>query len=141
MSITQAQGSKIKTQSDNAKLKAENTLKIRTYKFSLNIIGLINRLPQKKGYYSIADQLVRSATSIGANQIEAKSSSSRKEYIKYFEISLKSANETKYWLCLIRDSCPEIKDICLAYLAEVGELSKMLASSILTLKGKKSGQF
>lgn len=68
--------------------------------------------------------------------MEAKSSSSKREFVKYYEIALKSANESKYWLCLLRDSYKDIKPICETHLDELKEISTMLASSILTLKGK-----
>jgi len=44
----------------------------------------------------MTDQLLRSATSIGANVMEAKSASSKRDFIKFYEIALKSANEIKY---------------------------------------------
>jgi four helix bundle protein len=55
-------------------------------------------------FHSIFDQLIRSATSIGANVVEDDSGSSKKDFANFFKIALKSANETKYWLCLIRDT-------------------------------------
>ena len=113
-------------------------LKNRAYKFSVNIILFVEEAMQnRKIYYSMTDQLLRSATSIGANIVEAKSSSSKKEFVRYFEIALKSANETKYWLCLFRDAlkCDKTKTDDL--IREADEISKMLASSILTMKGKK----
>jgi len=68
-----------KTQSHNANLKSNN-LKVRTYSFSLKIIKFINKLPNKRGFWSIGDQLLRSATFIGANIIEAQASSSKREF-------------------------------------------------------------
>jgi four helix bundle protein len=47
---------------------------------------------------------MRSAMSIGANLIKARALSSRLEFKKFYEIALKSANETKYWLGLLRDA-------------------------------------
>ena len=85
----------------------------------------------------ISDQLLRSATSIGANIVEAKSSSSKRDFIKFFEIALKSANETKYWLGLLRDATEADKDKVNYLLREVEEISKMLGSSLLTMKDKK----
>jgi four helix bundle protein len=58
----------------------------RTYKFSLDIIELTNNLPNKRSAWIIADQLIRSATSIGANHIEAKGASSRLEYNLNFKL-------------------------------------------------------
>ena len=94
-------------------------------------------LPEKKVYWIISDQLLRAATSIGANVVEAKSSSSRKDFIKFYEIALKSANETKYWLGLLRDATQIDKDKINQFLAETEEIANMLGSSLLTLKNKR----
>lgn len=53
---------------------------------------------------------MRSGTSVGANLVEATSSSSKLEFKKFHEIALKSANETKYWLGLLRDSAKADKE-------------------------------
>lgn len=111
--------------------------KLRAYRFSLQIIAFISTFPDKRIYWVIGDQLLRSSTSIGANIVEAKSSSSRREFIKYYEIALKSANETMYWLCLLRDSGLVSKESVAPVLKEAVELSKMIGSSLLTLKGKR----
>lgn len=77
---------------------------------------------------------MRSAVSIGANVVEAKNSSSRLEFKRYYEIALKSSNESKYWMCLFRDGF-EIKDEELnKLLKEADDVSKILASSVLKLK-------
>lgn len=68
--------------------------------------------------------------------IEAKASSSKREFIKYYEIALKSANETKYWLYLLRDSYKELSIKTQKLLDETTEICNMLGSSVLTLKGK-----
>lgn len=112
-------------------------LKVRIYDFSLSIIKFVNNLPNKRAFWSIGDQLLRSSTSIGANIIEAKASSSRKEFIRYYEIALKSANESKYWLNLLKDSCSNMESSCKELLLELDEICRMLNSSVLTLKGKK----
>ena len=85
----------------------------------------------------ISDQLLRSATSIGANIVEAKASSSKRDFIKFYEIALKSANETEYWLGLLKDATQADKNKTNQLLVEVEEISKMLGSSLLTLKNKK----
>ena len=69
--------------------------------------------------------------------MEAKSSSSKKEYIKFFEIALKSANETKYWLILTKE-CSHIDSERVDYLLdEASQLAKILSAGILTMKGKR----
>lgn len=129
------QNANVKAQNNNSKRKSE--LRYRCYYFSIEIIKFLETLPDKRTYWIIADQLMRCATSIGANVVEAKSSSSRKDFIKFYEIALKSANETKYWLALLRDATSADKKAANTLLAEVEEISKMLGSSVLTLKNKK----
>lgn len=94
-------------------------------------------LSYKQSIRIIADQLIRSTTSIGANIVEAKSSSSKREFLNYFQISLKSANETKYWLALLDKLLPDKSTEINLYLSEVNEISKIIGSSILTMKGKR----
>lgn len=131
---------KLKTQNDNVNLKTN--LRYRSFQFSLRIIKFINKLPNERVFWIITDQLLRCATSIGANIIEARSSSSRKDFVKFYDIALKSANETEYWLLLLRDSklIEEDKELN-TLIKENEEISKMLASSLLTLKGKKLNSF
>ena len=126
----------LKSQNHMSNLKSNN-LKIRAYTFSLSIIAFVNELPNKRGFWAIGDQLLRSATSIGANMVEAKAASSKRDFIKFYEIALKSGNETRYWICLLRDSYPQIKPECLTLLKEAEEICNMLGSSVLTMKGKR----
>lgn len=118
----------------NSKFKSD--LKARCYQFSLDIIALADTLPQKKTSWIIADQLIRSSTSICANLIEGKASSSRLEFKKFYEIALKSANESKYWICLLRDTKLAEKEAVAGLLQEVTEIANMLASGVLKLKKK-----
>lgn len=77
------------------------------------------------------DQLLRSATSIGANVVEGSAGSSKKDWQKFLIIALKSANESKYWLCLIRDTLDIDRNKVHELLTEADELSKILASIII----------
>jgi four helix bundle protein len=121
-------------QSYNSKFKSD--LKQRCFEFSLNIIKLMDNLPHKRSAWVISDQLIRSSTSIGANLVEARASSSRLEYKKFYEIALKSANETVYWLELLKDSgIADSKDIE-PLLIEVKEISNMLGAGVIKLKNK-----
>ena len=112
-------------------------LKVRTYRYSIQIIRFLEELPNKRTYWIISDQLLRAATSIGANIIEAKSASSKRDFVRFYEIALKSANETKYWLGLLRDATDADKEKIKKLLKEVQELSNILGSSLLTMKKKK----
>jgi len=121
----------------NQKSKLKTDLKQRAYKYSIKIIGFLDYLPQDMSTNIIANQLLRSATSVGANLVEAKGSSSKKDFINFFNHALKSANESLYWLGLLRDA-KKINSPELEYLLnETKELANMLGSSVLTLKGRK----
>lgn len=127
--------SNLKSQSQNLNPKAN--VKHRAYYFSLEIIKFVGLLPEKRIFWVISDQLLRSATLIGANLIEAKAASSKRDFIKFYEIALKSANETKYWLCLLRDGTNADNIKITKLLSEAEEISNMLGSSLLTMKNKK----
>jgi len=60
-----------------------------------------------------------------------------KDFIKYYEIALKSCNEAIYWLCLLRDGRLVEEEKLKSLIRETTEISKMIGSSLLTLKGKK----
>lgn len=122
-------------QSEKEKFKENFTR--RLIKFSVRSIAFAEKIKTQRILWPVADQLVRSSCSVGANVVEAKSSSSKKDYTHFFEIALKSANETKYWLMVIQESRQEYGDEAQILYREVDELSKVLGSSILTLKGKK----
>jgi four helix bundle protein len=124
----------LKSQNYNSKIK--NEFMERCYHFSIAVIQLTKVLPEKRVYWTLSDQLVRSATSIGANIIEGKSASSKRDFIRYYEIALKSANETKYWLGLMRDALDVNKNEINKLMKETTELAKILAASLITMKGK-----
>jgi four helix bundle protein len=122
-------------QNQNSKLKPE--LKQRAYQYSIKVIEFIDILPKDIATDVIAKQLLRATTSIGANIVEAKGACSKRDFTNFFSHSLKSANESLYWLGLLRDA-KKINNAQLNYLLdETKELANILGSSILTLKGKR----
>jgi four helix bundle protein len=122
-------------QNDNEKFKKE--FKKRLYFFVLRLIKFIEILPKNDAVCRvIVGQLLRSGTSILANYIEAKSASSKKDFINFFTHSLKSANESKMWLCLLKDSGKGDKKEIEYLLNELTEIANIIATSILTMKGK-----
>lgn len=121
----------------NQSSKLKNDLKRRAYRYSIAIIEFLDTLPKDTSSQVIAKQLLRSATSIGANVVEAKGACSRKDFTNFFSYSHKSANESLYRLGLLRDA-KKINSPRLEYLLnETKELANILGSSILTLKGKR----
>jgi four helix bundle protein len=73
-------------------------------------------------------------TSVGANVVEGGSGSTKKDFLNFFYIALKSANETKYWLCLIRDTIDVNRSKLDELLKEAEEISKIIAAIILSAK-------
>ncbi len=122
-------------ENDNAKFK--NEFKKRLYNWVLRLIKFIDKLPKDSVCSIMGKQLLRSGTSILANYIEANSASSRKDFINFFTHALKSSNESKVWLCLLRDTDKGDQKELRWLLKELIEISNIIASSILTLKSKK----
>jgi four helix bundle protein len=109
----------------------------RLIRYSIRLIKFCDKLKKEHISFTIIEQAIDSGTSMGSNVVEAKSAHSKKDYIKFFEIALKSSNETKYWLLVIKEITRGNKQEAEAILKETIEISKILASSVLTLKGKK----
>lgn len=102
----------------------------RSFYFAKAVILFVQECRYEKVYQSLFDQLIRSASSIGANLVEGKAGSSRKDWRNYHHIGLKSANETKYWLCLIRETLDVDKAKANQLIKEADEISRIIASII-----------
>lgn len=99
------------------------------------LIEFVRETQYERIHFSIFDQLIRCGTSIGANLVEGTAGCSKKDFINFYHIALKSANETKYWLCLIRDNLACNKENIVLIINEANEISKIIASSIIKMKG------
>lgn len=118
-------------------MEYKKDIKQRTFEFSLAVMGILEDLPKIYTYQVLGKQLLRCATSIGANVIEAQAGSSLKDFMNYYFIALKSANETTYWLKLIKEKsnnliANRINDL----LNENIEISKILGASLVTMRKK-----
>jgi len=119
------------------KERQKNLFKKRLYSFTLRLIRFIDSLPGDNVSRRLGDQLLRSGTSIIANYIEGQAASSRKDFTNFMNISLKSANESKLWVSLIKDCRQTSNADADIILKELIELSRIFASSIITLKNKR----
>jgi len=106
----------------------------RCFHFAKEVITFVGECEYERIHFSIFDQLIRSATSIGANVVEGGSGSTKKDFINFFCIALKSANETKYWLCLVRDTMNLNRYKLDELLKEAEEISKIIAAIVLSAK-------
>jgi len=110
----------------------------RIYRYGLDIIQLVDSLVIKDNVSKIlGNQLLRSGTSIVANIIEAKSASSKKDYLNFYQYALKSANETKLWICYLRDSKKIKTEQGNKIFKETEEIANILAESVITMKNKR----
>ncbi|HLK97536.1 MAG TPA: four helix bundle protein, partial [Hymenobacter sp.] len=85
-------------------MKEDNVILQKSYGFAVRIVTLSQHLIKEKQAYQLADQILRSGTSIGANVEEAVGGLSRRDFIAKCGISYKEARETHYWLRLLRDT-------------------------------------
>lgn len=106
-------------------------IKHRAYFFAKTVIEFIKESRYDSRFSSLFEQLVRSSTSIGANLIEARAGQSKKDWLRFNNIALKSANESKFWICMIRDTMEMDKAELNELLKEVDEISKIIASIII----------
>ena len=121
----------------NDKEKFKKDFKKRLYAFTLKLIEFLDTLPKDNVSRRLGDQLLRSGTSAIANYVEGQAASSKKDFTNFFNICLKSANESKVWLALLRDSKRAKPKDVEWFLSELDEIANIFASSILTLRGKR----
>ncbi len=121
----------------NDKEKFKDEFKRRIYTFILKLIKAVDSLPRETSSEIFAKQILRSSTSIGANHIEAQAASSKKDFINFFHHALKSANETKFWLAILRDSGKIKETEADVLLKEATEIANILGASLLTMKDKR----
>lgn len=81
----------------------------RIFSFVVRVIKLVNMLPKNESNSVIIPQILRSATSIGANDQEADGSLTKKDFIHCYTIVRKETKETMFWLKLIAETNPAIQ--------------------------------
>lgn len=103
---------------------------------SLLVVLLVKKLPNDRTAWIISDQILRSCFSIGANIAEGFGKYKGKEYARFLLIALGSANETEYWLELLKDLYLNIIPDIELILNKNTETIKMLTASVNTLHRK-----
>jgi four helix bundle protein len=114
----------------------ESILRDKSYMFALRIIKLYKYLNEQQGEYTLSKQLLRSGTSIGALVREAQYAQSAKDFIHKLSVALKEANESEYWIMLLKDSEFITDTMHDSVHLDNLELIKMLTASIKTAKNK-----
>jgi four helix bundle protein len=110
--------------------RIQGDLKERTLDFAVCILALVDELPRSSKGWVIGRQLVRSATSIGANVREADHAHTDADFAYKCSVARKEASETEYWLELCGRSAMLKPDRLQSVSAEAGELMRILATIV-----------
>ena len=111
-----------------------NPLKDKSYQFAIRIVKLSQFLQQDKKEFVLSRQVLRSGTAIGALIREAEFGQSKADFASKMSISLKEANETEYWLCLLKDTDFISENQFVSLHSGCKELIAMLVSTVKTSK-------
>ena len=114
----------------------ENKLADMSTEFAVKILNLTDGI---KGHYSLANQLERSGTSIGANIREAKYAHSKADFVAKLQISLKECYETEYWIEIAQKANIIPDDVAKSVIHDCGSIRRILITSINTAKEKNNG--
>jgi four helix bundle protein len=107
---------------------AKSIVAEKSYYFAIRIVKLYKWLTQEKKEYVLAKQLLRSGTAVGALMREAEYAQSKPDFLSKVHIALKEANETLYWLMLLRDTAYITDEEFMSINADAKELLKLLTS-------------
>lgn len=116
---------------------AENILKNKSYEFAIEIVKVSEQIINQRKEFILSKQLLRCGTAIGALVREAEFAQSRADFINKMSIALKEANETLYWLSLLKDTNYISVELFGKLSGTCKELISILVASIKTSKSKK----
>ena len=112
----------------------DSVLKDKSYVFASRVVKLRKYLVRSKKEYVLSAQVLRSGTSVGALIREAQYAQSKKDFINKLSVALKEANETQYWLSLLKDADYITENAHNSLHSDIIELIKLLTSSVNTAK-------
>ena len=114
----------------------DNLIKDKSYRFALRVIKAYKFLSQEQREFVLSKQMLRSGTAIGALVREAEQAQSKADFINKMNIALKEANETEYWLMLLKDSDYFDEKSFISIQHDCVELMRLLISIVKTTKEK-----
>jgi four helix bundle protein len=116
--------------------KSKYDIHERIYKFILRVIKVVNSLPKTASNSVVSQQLLKCATSIGANDQEADGTLTKKDFVHCYTIVRKEIKETNFWLRLIEDTNPILKSKMGLITKEGHELAAITSGIINSTKNK-----
>ena len=126
---------------DNDWFMKNNVIKDKSYAFALRVIKAYKFLSEEKREFVLSKQMLRSGTAIGALVREGEHAQSDADFVNKMNIALKEANETEYWLMLLKDSEYIDEKSFVSIQQDCVEVIKLLISIVKTSKerhGKKN---
>jgi len=112
----------------------------RAFRFLCDVLSFVRTIKFEPGILRLIDQLVAAAGSIAANRQEATSSSSRREFIRFNEIALRSAKEAVLWLRTCDATVLGDRQKCVALVDESRQLARILGAIVVRSKFKRSAE-
>ena len=113
----------------------ESIVAVKSYRFAVRVVKLHLFVCKNEKYvYSMSTQLLRSATSIGANVEEALGGHTRKDFSSKMSIAYKEAREAKYWLRLLAECEIIKKEMGQSFINDIDEITRILASIVKSSK-------
>lgn len=117
---------------------SKSIIQEKSFQFSIDIVNTYKELVQNKKEFILSKQLLRSGTSIGANVSEATHGQSSKDFISKLSIARKEANETLYWINLMKATDILEYDNSNQLISKCDELLRILTSIIKTMQTKQT---
>jgi four helix bundle protein len=112
----------------------ESVLKSKSYSFAIRIVKLSQFLQTEKKEFVVSKQILRSGTAVGALIREGEYGQSRADFTNKMSISLKEANETHYWLSILKDTGYIKENLFQSLESDCNELLKLLTATVKTSK-------
>ncbi len=106
----------------NSEFKVQ--LEKRTVAFSVTVIKMLRKIPGGLETKNIREQVMRSATAVGANYREANRAESSADFVHKIDVVAKEASESEYWITLLHELYPQVEEVA-SVLAEAGELTRV----------------
>ncbi len=116
----------------------ESIIYEKSYAFALRIIGVFKYLKEEKKEFVLSKQLLCSGTAVGALISESKFAESNADFIHKMAIALKEANETKYWISLLKDTQYLTEQMYDSLFSDISEIIAILVTTIKKLKNKRN---
>lgn len=113
-----------------------NVIQEKSFQFAVRIVKLTKEIQERHREFVLSKQLLRSGTNPGAMAREAEHAQSRADFINKYSIALKEANETRYWLDLLKETNYITEEDYSSIIIDCNEIIRIVASIVKTTKNR-----